>query len=181
MPAYRWISSAMMLATIMTSHSTPAYAEDKVARGRYLVQFGGCNDCHTPGYLLGNADHSRYLGGSDVGFQTPAGTVVGPNLTPDKETGLGTWTDDQIVHAIQSGVTPEGRVLSPLMPWPAFSKLTTADVHAIVAFLRTLPPVKHEVPKPFGPNETPTVTVLKLVPYKGPAMSSSSMKGGTQY
>jgi hypothetical protein len=64
----------------------------KWLRGKYLVEFGGCNDCHTPGYFLGKADTSRYLGGSDVGFEVPDGVYVGPNLTPDKETGLGSWS-----------------------------------------------------------------------------------------
>ena len=69
----------------------PASADDaQVARGRFLVTIAGCSDCHTPGALLGSPDMKRYLGGSDVGFAIPgAGVFVGENLTPDKETGLG--------------------------------------------------------------------------------------------
>src|SRR6516165_12200992 len=77
-------------------------ADDGVARGEYLVQFGGCNDCHTPGYFLGKPDLARFLGGSDVGFDLPGtGTFVGPNLTPDKATGLGSWSRDEIITAIE--------------------------------------------------------------------------------
>src|ERR1700685_4692405 len=89
----------------------PASADDaQVARGRFLVTIAGCSDCHTPGALLGSPDTERYLGGSDVGFAIPgAGVFVGENLTPDKETGLGSWTDEQLIWAIRSGDTPEGR------------------------------------------------------------------------
>jgi mono/diheme cytochrome c family protein len=145
--------------TILTLGSTGSQAaEDQLARGRYLVQFGGCNDCHTPGYFLGKPDTARYLGGSDVGFELPGlGTFVAPNLTPDKDTGLGNWTKDQIVTAIQTGVRPDGRVLAPIMPWRAYAELTKSDAGAIVAYLQSLPPVSHQVQGPFGSAEKPTV------------------------
>ncbi|HSV01147.1 MAG TPA: cytochrome c [Roseiarcus sp.] len=143
----------------------PASAEDaQIARGRYLVTIAGCSDCHTPGALLGAPDMKRYLGGSDVGFAIPgAGVFVGENLTPDKESGLGKWTDAQIVAAIRTGKTPEGRQLSPVMPYPALSHLSDADAQAIVAFLKSLPPVANQV-KNFGPNEKPTVSVSAVLP-----------------
>jgi mono/diheme cytochrome c family protein len=83
----------------------PAVADDaEVERGKYLVTISGCNDCHTPGYFFGKPDMSRFLGGSDVGFEIPGlGVFVGPNITPDKETGIGSWTAEQIVTAIQTG------------------------------------------------------------------------------
>ena len=93
-----------------------------VARGKYLVTIASCHDCHTPGYFLGKPDMARYLGGSDVGFELPGlGVFHGPNLTPDKETGLGDWTDAQVLTALQTGVRPDGRVLAPIMPWRAFA------------------------------------------------------------
>src|SRR5262249_45977917 len=65
----------------------------QIAYGKYLVQLGGCTDCHTPGHLLGKPDISRFLGGSDVGLEVPGlGVFVAPNLTPDNVTGLGNWT-----------------------------------------------------------------------------------------
>ena len=136
----------------------------QVARGRYLVKFGGCNDCHTPGYFMGKPDPVRELGGSDVGFEVPgAGTFVGPNLTPDPETGLGRWTAEQISTALQSGVRPDGRVLAMVMPWQAFSHLNKADVAAIVAYLRQLPPVRHKAAGPFAAGEQPTTFVWRIV------------------
>src|SRR5262249_60096945 len=81
----------------------------EVTRGKYLVQLAGCTDCHTPGYFFGRPDMARYLGGSDMGIEVPGlGVFLGRNLTPDKETGLGNWTKDEITTAIQTGVRPDG-------------------------------------------------------------------------
>ncbi|TCL71339.1 c-type cytochrome [Rhizobium sp. BK251] len=140
-----------------------ASAQDPVERGKYLVGIAGCNDCHTPGYFLGRPDQDRYLGGSDVGFFVPGlGTFVGPNLTSDRETGIGAWSRDQIVTALQAGTTPDGRELAPIMPWRAFAGLTKEDAYAIADYLKTLPPLKHKVPGPFGPNEEATLPVFKI-------------------
>lgn len=146
--------------------SRPAAAADKaVARGKYLVSLMGCTDCHTPGHFFGKEDASRYLGGSDVGFAVPGlGVFYGPNLTPDNGTGLGKWTKAQIVTAITKGETPDGRVLAPPMPWRSFANLKPADADAIAAFLKSLPPVKHQVAGPFGPTQTPTGFVMTVQP-----------------
>ena len=143
----------------------PARADDaQLARGKYLVIVAGCSDCHTPGALLGAPDMKRYLGGSDVGFAIPGlGVFVGENLTPDKETGLGDWTSEQIIAAIRTGKTPEGRDLSPVMPFAAFSHLADADAEAIAAFLKSLPPVSNKV-KNFGPKQPVTVSVSAILP-----------------
>jgi mono/diheme cytochrome c family protein len=141
-------------------------AEDaQLARGKYLVTLGGCTDCHTPGHFFGDPDMTRFLGGSDVGFAIPGfGTFVGRNLTPDKETGLGSWTRDQIATAFTTGARPDGRMLAPVMPWAAYSQLTKADALAIAAYLQSLPPVRREVPGPFGPNEKVSVFVMDVLP-----------------
>jgi mono/diheme cytochrome c family protein len=151
---------------VILSHTNMAGAESlEVARGKYLVQLGGCNDCHTAGYLLGKADTSRYLGGSDVGFEVPGlGVFVAPNLTPDKDTGLGNWTRQEIVTAIRTGTRPDSRILAPIMPWRAFATLTDVDAGAIADFLKSLPPVVHKVPGPFGPNEKVPVPRMTVVP-----------------
>jgi mono/diheme cytochrome c family protein len=156
------IVGALALAAPLPS---PALADDaQVARGHYLVTIAGCSDCHTPGALLGSPDMKRYLGGSDVGFAIPgAGVFVGENLTPDKDTGLGKWTDDQVIAAFRTGKTPEGRELSPVMPYPALSHLSDADAQAIVAFLKSIPAVSNQV-KNFGPNDKPTISVSAVVP-----------------
>jgi mono/diheme cytochrome c family protein len=153
------VSAAVALAV------PPAQADDaQIARGKYLVIVAGCSDCHTPGALLGAPDMKRYLGGSDVGFAIPgAGVFVGQNLTPDKETGLGAWTDEQVIAALRTGKTPDGRALSPVMPYPALSHLTDGDAQAIVAFLKSLSAVSNKVEN-FGPNEKVTVGVSAVLP-----------------
>ena len=140
-------------------------AANDAARGKYLVSVAGCNDCHTPGYFLGKPDETRYLGGSDVGFEVPGlGVFHGPNLTPDKEAGLGGWTDAQIATALTTGKRPDGRELAPVMPWRAFANFTKEDVRAIIAFLRTLPPVKAKAPGPYNSAEQSSALVMKVVP-----------------
>ena len=160
----RITSMALVTAAILGAAGTAA-ADSQIDRGKYLVVVGGCSDCHTPGSFLGHPDMSRFLGGSDVGFAIPGlGVFPGRNLTPDKETGLGDWTNEQIVTALTTGKRPDGRVLAPIMPWPAFSQLTSADAQAIAAYLKSIPAVKNSVPGPFGPNDKPTVLVFTIVP-----------------
>ena len=156
---------ATLMALALTIPGVAAVAaENRVTRGEYLVRFGGCNDCHTPGYFLGKPDPSRFLGGSDVGFDLPGtGTFVGPNLTPDKATGLGSWSRDEIITAIETGVRPDGRILAPIMPWRAFAGLTKSDAGAIADYLKSLPPVSHKVEGPFGPGDTPPVPRMMVV------------------
>lgn len=142
-----------------------AAAETPVERGSYLVAIGGCNDCHTPGSFLGHPDATRMLGGSDVGFAIPGlGVFAGPNITPDKETGIGAWSSEAIVAAITTGRRPDGRMLAPIMPWMGLSHLTGADAEAIAAYLKSIPPVTNVVPGPFGPDEEPSILVFTIVP-----------------
>ena len=160
------IFSLLALAAGAALAVSAAFAADRqVERGKYFITIAGCNDCHTPGYFLGKPDFSRTLSGSDVGFAIPGeGVFVPPNLTPDKETGLGGWTDDQIIDAITKGVRPDGRKLAPIMPYQELSRLTSDDAHAIVAYLRGLPPVEHAVPGPFGPKQVPSTLVFVIIP-----------------
>jgi len=156
-------SLTLMAAVFQMTQS--ASADEAVERGKYLVGIAGCNDCHTPGYFLGKPDMARYLGGSEVGFEIPGlGVFHGPNLTPDKDTGLGGWTDEQIITAFTEGKRPDGRELAPTMPWRAFASLTPDDRKAVVAFLRSIPAVSNKVPGPFGPSEKPTGFVLRILP-----------------
>jgi mono/diheme cytochrome c family protein len=170
------LAAAMALGALATL-ANGAFAQGLVERGKYLATLGDCVDCHTPGYFFGKPDMTRHLGGSDVGFGIPElGVFVGPNLTPDKETGLGAWTDQQIATALTTGVRPDGRILAPIMPWHALAKLTKPDLAALIAYLRSLPPVSHKVPGPFGPSETPTVPVMKVVMPEGAAPPAATPK-----
>ncbi|WP_430691524.1 c-type cytochrome [Mesorhizobium vachelliae] len=160
------VSLACLAASAVGVTTIKAGADDtQVAHGKYLVNLGGCNDCHTPGYFLGKPDMARFLGGSDLGFEIPGqGVFVGSNLTPDKETGIGTWTQAQIVTAIQTGERPDGRILAPVMPWHAFAKLTKDDAKAIAAYLQSLEPVKNSVPGPFAPGEKTSTFMFRILP-----------------
>jgi mono/diheme cytochrome c family protein len=155
-----------LLAVLAALCAAPARAapDSLIARGKYLVTVGGCSDCHTPGTFLGKPDLARFLGGSDVGFALPNGVFVPPNLTPDDATGLGRWTRKEIVTAITTGKRPDGRILAGIMPWRAFAHLTPRDALAIATYLKSLPPVSHKVPGPFGPKQTPTVFVMAVLP-----------------
>ncbi len=140
-----------------------ARAETPVERGHYLVVIAGCGDCHTPGGLLGSPDKKRLLGGSDVGFGDPAsGVVIGGNLTPDKATGLGKLTGQQIRDAFTKGEMPDGRKLSPIMPWPTFAQMTPQDAMAVAAYLQSLPPVSNAIPGPYKAGETPAVPYISV-------------------
>jgi mono/diheme cytochrome c family protein len=180
-----WVLAALRMALIATGLAvgtaiglsmlvalpSPAIGQTAdIKRGKYLVGLSGCNDCHTPGYFFGKPDTARFLAGSEVGFELPGlGVFYGPNLTPDKETGLGNWSRTEIATAITKGQRPDGRMLAPIMPWHAFAALTPHDTRAIVAYLRSLPAVRNKVPGPFGPSEKPTSFVMKIVPPEAPA------------
>lgn len=128
----------------------PAIAQGKkslIERGRYLANGPvACANCHTPrGPDMALLPHMSYAGGFkivDPGFE-----VVTANITPDKDTGIGTWTDAQIIAAIREGKAPDGKVIFPPMPVPTYNSMSDADVKAIVAFLRTVKPIHNEVPE----------------------------------
>jgi len=99
-----------------------------------------------------------------VGFELPGLGIFYPsNLTPDDETGLGRWSEDDIVKALKTGVRPDGRELVPIMPWRSFSALTDEDARAIAEYLKSVPPVHHAVPQPLGPSEHATHPYMTVV------------------
>jgi mono/diheme cytochrome c family protein len=159
-------AAAAAACIALTLGTTPGHAgQTQVQRGKYLTSIIPCTDCHTPGTFLGHPDMKRYLGGSDVGFEVPGlGVFYGSNITPDDETGIGKWTKEQIATAITTGKTPDGRILAPPMPVESFKHLTHRDALAIAAYLKTLPPIKHKVPGPFGVGEKPSSFVYQVLP-----------------
>jgi len=123
-----WIAWNPMAA----AQGTPSSAAE-VARGRYVFgATGGCG-CHTVPKGQINAGGRRYDG--------PFGTVYSTNITPDRQTGIGTWTDEQIITAIRLGRRPNGERLLPVHPFTVFNGMAEEDLRAIVAFLRTTPAV----------------------------------------
>jgi len=122
---------------------------DPLERGRYLVNAMLCPLCHTPispdtgAYLTG-----RFLAGGMRVSAYPWGVWYSRNLTPDARTGLGSWSENDIVTAVTRGITPDGRRLDPFaMPWTWFSRLTEADARAIAVYLKSLPPIVNAVPE----------------------------------
>lgn len=118
-----------------------------VARGGYIVNsLATCANCHTPKNPDGsNVKGKEFAGGFQ--FDDPVlGTVYSRNLTPDKDTGLGSWTDAEILTAMRTGKTKEGEVLMPPMPYPLYNNMSDDDAKAVVAYLRSLPAVRNEVP-----------------------------------
>jgi len=109
---------------------------DLVARGQYLFGLSGGCACHT----IPNGTPN--VGGR--AFPIPFGTVYSTNLTSDKETGLGNWSDKEIADAMTKGIRPSGDMLVPVMPYEAYSGMAKEDLDALIAYLRTLKPVRKE-------------------------------------
>ncbi len=124
--------------------------EARLGRGRYLVEgIAPCFHCHTE-HDLSKPGYPRIEAKKGAGWVMPVpelGVVVAPNITPDMETGIGQWSDDEIARAIQEGVDKNGRALFPVMPYLNFRNLTDEDIASIVVYLRTIPPVKNVLPK----------------------------------
>jgi cytochrome c553 len=148
-------------------------------RGKYLVTLGGCNDCHTPMKMGANGpepDLSRLLSGHPAGMQLPPPPALPPgpwlvvasatftawsgpwgvsftaNLTPDQESGIGAWDENIFIQAMRTGKhLGGGRDILPPMPWQGLGKLTDDDLKAIFAYLKSIPPIKNQVPDPVEP------------------------------
>ncbi len=160
----------------------PMAKDDLVARGKYLLSFGGCNDCHTPKIMTDKGpmpDMARELSGHPEGKAIPAFSKeqvapgnwymcnedmtawVGPwgvsyaaNLTPDQNSGIGLWTEDMFMGAMASGKhMGAGRPILPPMPWMYIAKLTPDDQKAIFAYLKSIKPIKNAVPAPVSLEE----------------------------
>lgn len=163
----------------------------QIERGRYLVLMAGCNDCHSPKVFTPQGpvpDTTRLLSGHPANSalpKIPEGTIApdqwgaltsndftawaGPwgvsftrNLTPDVATGLGSWTPDVFVKAMRTGKDMgEGRDILPPMPWQNFGQMTDADLRAIFAYLKSLPPIANAVPDPISPTGEKIPTMSK--------------------
>ena len=156
------VTLLMVLAAYLVASS--ARGEAPVERGRYLVGIMDCTACHTAGSLAGKPDPTKYLAGSDIGFEIPElGIFYPPNLTPDHATGIGAWSEQDIVTALRTGTRPDGRELAPIMPWRSYAALTDDDVHAIAAYLKSLPAVAHAVPPLAGPSEKAPAPYMTVV------------------
>ena len=156
--------------------------ESHIERGKYLVNLGGCNDCHSPKIMTPNGpvpDTTRLLSGSAgpitstnfdpaivahgkwivgrgdfTAIMGPWGISYPANLTPDKETGTGNWTVERFIKIIRTGKhLGGGRPILPPMPWENFALLKDQDLKDIFAYLQSLKPIKNKVPDPTTPDE----------------------------
>jgi mono/diheme cytochrome c family protein len=140
-----------------------AVAETAVERGAYLVTtIGACGNCHSPRNAANDVAAGMELSGGFT-FDEDVGRVVGPNITPSKEVGIGAWTETQIVTALRDGTRPDGTIIGPPMPIPVYQKLSDDDAAAIAGYLLSLKPIhlsvartqyKIALPPSYGPPVT---------------------------
>ena len=188
-PRRTWRATALALAiaavpiatslALFSADANAQSADEKLARGKYLVTIAGCNDCHTP-WKMGDKgpepDMSRMLSGhpesmvlppaprlpegpwivtaaaTNTAWSGPWGTSFTANLTPDPETGLGQWTQRNFTETIRTGRhMGRGRPILPPMPWPMYRNFTDADLEAIFGYLQTIPAIVNRVPEPLPP------------------------------
>jgi hypothetical protein len=171
-----WIGAARAQAVPQTTQLRVRNPE--LARGRYLVIIGSCNDCHTPlkmGPKGPEPDMSRMLSGhpqqmvmprppalapdspwnwsgaaTSTAFAGPFGVSYAHNLTPDKKTGLGSWTEKQFDDAMRTGKhlgLASGRPILPPMPWQSVGEMTDQDLHAVWLYLQSIPPIDNQAPE----------------------------------
>ena len=177
------LAVASNIALVAAALAEPPTSAERIQRGMYLVNFGGCHDCHTP-WKLGprgpEPDMTRALtghpqdmvmppspklpagpwmaafGATMTAWSGPWGVSYTANLTPDKETGLGDWTEEMFIQTMRTGRHQgKGRPILPPMPYFNVAKLSDDDMKSLFAYLQSLPPVKNRVPAPIDPPEEP--------------------------
>lgn len=143
-----WEMSAEEVAAFYKEQDATALA-NPVKRGEYLVDVLACSVCHSPADTDRRTMPGMRLAGGLRLYIGPFGTYPTGNLTSDKDTGLGNWTDAQIKNVLTRGTLPDGTRLLPFpMDWASYSTMKPSDLDAIVAYLRTVPPVRNKVPRP---------------------------------
>jgi mono/diheme cytochrome c family protein len=176
-----------VLAFATTASASPNTQDDVLQNGKYIATIAGCIDCHTP-YKAEYQDPSKYtleqlqtisfntiaaldetklLSGGKPFDLGPAGVLLTRNLTPDQETGLGTWTDEQVKLAIKTGVNDDGEILFPVMPYHVYNGMADADVDAVIVYLRSVNAVSNQIPESTIPTEgfpTPPFTTGIVAP-----------------
>jgi mono/diheme cytochrome c family protein len=192
------LSLVMVGLLLITAGLMRVSAQDQTAepnnepmeRGEYLANIAGCIGCHTPFQEAYNApleqlseeqlltlglravdaqDHERMLAGGRPFDLGPTGVLLSANITPDDETGLGEWTDEEIENAIRIGVSRDGRRLHPLMPYRTYYNMAREDMRALIAYLRTVPAVSNDVPlgpsgEGIAPELLPSDTLPEIAP-----------------
>jgi hypothetical protein len=178
----RALPFAVLCCSVALADPAPPPKSAAAKKGEYLVTLGGCHDCHTPkkmGPRGPELDTTRLLSGHPqemvmpppppvsmpwgvtmaatlTAFSGPWGVSYAANLTPDKETGLGAWTEQNFLDALSTGRhMGRGRPILPPMPWENLKRVKTEDLKAIFAYLKSIPAVKNQVPDPVPPMAAP--------------------------
>ena len=164
-----FITSFFFILLIVTSaNASNNYQADVLEHGKYIAAIAGCVDCHTPfqeefqdpakmtldqlkvfSFNLGATQDlkNKFLAGGRPFDLGPAGILLTRNLTPDRESGLGSWSDEQVKLAIKTGINNEGKLLFPVMPYHVYNTMADADLEALVAYLRSINSVSNMIPK----------------------------------
>lgn len=200
-PATEAIPVTVVGSRADASAATPSATADRISRGRYLVTIASCNDCHTPikldpklgvpvpdmtralsGHPEGapsteakpGAHDQAVIGPTSTSFRLPSGTVYAANLTPDPETGLGRWDEATFIATMRTGRhlgIKTGRPVMPPMPWMNIAHMTDEDLAAVFAYLRSIPPVKNQVP----PLEVPPQVMETIAKANDSMLAKPSM------
>jgi mono/diheme cytochrome c family protein len=175
------IASLLLLTYAISEPTTKPSSSEMLKRGKYLVTAGGCNDCHSPKIFTAKGpipDSTRLLSGAPHDAKVPEipagvfapdkwgalcnndmtvwagpwGVSFAANLTPENYTGSGSWTEEWFLAAMRNGKhLGAGRDILPPMPWPALGQLTDSDLKAIFAYIKTIKPIRNQVPNPIPP------------------------------
>jgi len=177
-----FIGSVLLITAFVTSASASSeYQDAQLEHGKYIASIAGCPVCHTsykaeyqdPAKLtleqiqtlafneVNALDQNKLLAGGRVFQLGPIGNLLTRNLTPDKETGLGTWTTDQIKVAVKTGMAIDGKMLFPVMPYHAYNGMADADVDAVIAYLQSVNAVSNKIPE-----RTISTAGMQPLPYK---------------
>lgn len=176
------ICTISVFSLLIQLNCSPKMTKDEqITRGKYLVNIGGCNDCHSPKIMTAMGpvpDTTRLLSGQSSDLRLPSidtamiaggkwilttgdlnawvgqwGISFAANLTPDSSTGLGLWTPDVFIKAMRQGKhMGSGRDILPPMPWQAIAGLTDKDLNCVFAYLQSIPAISNRVPSPIPPN-----------------------------
>jgi mono/diheme cytochrome c family protein len=177
----RGLASLTLILALTALPVWPGRAETLLERGSYLINgIVACGNCHTPQGPDGPLPGMELAGGLVIAEE--AFTVRTPNITPDEETGIGKWTDAQIIAAIREGRRPDGRIIGPPMPIDLYRQMSDRDVRALVAYLRQVQPVRNPVPPseyriPLPTSYGPPVGSVPDVPRADPLTYGAYLAG----
>lgn len=176
---FRLLSGALL---VTLAFSPWARAETSLERGQYLMEtIAACGNCHTQQTPEGPLPGMALAGGMEIAFPGQFTAYV-PNITPDMKTGVGSWSEEELIRAIREGVRPDGSLIGPPMPIHLYRGISDEDVKALVAYLRSVPAIENEVPAsqydiPLPPSYGPPVGEVPSVDSADPVAYGAYLAG----